>query len=159
MPSEIQHLLELQALQQLKAQYCRYLDTKRWSDWLALFTNDATLCADNAPSGGGRDPETGPTYSGIKAIGDFVVPLFTGVESVHQVHFPEIQLIGDTEASGIWGMEGIAQFPDGSFAHGYGHYHETYRKVDGQWRISTTHLTRLRVVTWSNQNGLIGAPR
>ena len=28
---------------------------------------------------------------------------------------------------------------------GFGHYRETYRKVDGQWRIATLDLTRLRV--------------
>jgi hypothetical protein len=29
--------------------------------------------------------------------------------------------------------------------HGYGHYHETYEKTDGRWRISSLKLTRLRV--------------
>jgi hypothetical protein len=28
--------------------------------------------------------------------------------------------------------------------HGYGHYHETYEKIDGRWRIKTSKLTRLR---------------
>jgi hypothetical protein len=27
---------------------------------------------------------------------------------------------------------------------GYGHYHETYEKTAGQWRIKTSKLTRLR---------------
>jgi hypothetical protein len=27
---------------------------------------------------------------------------------------------------------------------GYGHYHETYEKVEGAWRIKTSTLTRLR---------------
>jgi hypothetical protein len=27
---------------------------------------------------------------------------------------------------------------------GYGHYHETYEKIDGQWRIKSSKLTRLR---------------
>jgi hypothetical protein len=29
--------------------------------------------------------------------------------------------------------------------HGWGHYHETYVKGDGGWRIQTLTLTRLRV--------------
>ena len=29
--------------------------------------------------------------------------------------------------------------------YGYGHYHETYVKQAGQWRIKKTELTRLRV--------------
>ena len=28
---------------------------------------------------------------------------------------------------------------------GYGHYHETYVRIGGQWRIQTSKLTRLRV--------------
>lgn len=28
---------------------------------------------------------------------------------------------------------------------GYGHYHETYLRIEGQWRIQTSKLTRLRV--------------
>jgi hypothetical protein len=28
--------------------------------------------------------------------------------------------------------------------HGYGHYHETYEAHDGDWRISSSTLTRLR---------------
>jgi hypothetical protein len=30
---------------------------------------------------------------------------------------------------------------------GFGHYHETYRKVSGEWRIATLRLTRLLVQT------------
>ena len=28
---------------------------------------------------------------------------------------------------------------------GYGHYHETYAKVDGEWRIASSTLTRLHM--------------
>jgi hypothetical protein len=28
--------------------------------------------------------------------------------------------------------------------HGWGHYHETYRQVEGEWLIATLRLTRLR---------------
>ncbi len=58
---------------------------------------------------------------------------------------PEITLTGPGTASGIWSMEDIVEFPDGTVLQGYGHYHETYRKVDGEWRIATLHLTRLRM--------------
>ena len=34
--------------------------------------------------------------------------------------------------------------------HGWGHYHERYRRVDGQWLISYRRLERIRVDTgWS----------
>jgi hypothetical protein len=41
-------------------------------------------------------------------------------------------------------MEDMLRFADGSELHAYGHYHETYEKVDGRWRIKTLTLTRLR---------------
>ncbi len=28
---------------------------------------------------------------------------------------------------------------------GYGHYHETYEKVGGEWRIASSTLTRLHM--------------
>jgi hypothetical protein len=28
---------------------------------------------------------------------------------------------------------------------GYGHYHETYSKIDGNWYIASMRLSRLRV--------------
>ena len=31
--------------------------------------------------------------------------------------------------------------------HGWGHYHETYRKVGDRWKIYRSKITRLRVET------------
>jgi hypothetical protein len=45
-------------------------------------------------------------------------------------------------------MEDMLRWPEGApmqAMHGYGHYHETYEKVDGQWRIASIQLSRLRV--------------
>jgi hypothetical protein len=44
-------------------------------------------------------------------------------------------------------MEDHLWWPEGSpiaTMHGYGHYHEAYEKVDGEWRITSTTFTRLR---------------
>ena len=40
--------------------------------------------------------------------------------------------------------------------HGYGHYHETYRKTEEGWRIQTSKLTRL-ATTVSRRLGSTGA--
>jgi hypothetical protein len=47
-------------------------------------------------------------------------------------------------------MEDMLRWAEGSAApiktlHGYGHYTETYERVDGRWHIKTLKLTRLRV--------------
>jgi len=42
-------------------------------------------------------------------------------------------------------MEDLVRFLGFIDLHGYGHYHEEHKKVDAQWRISYSKLTRLRM--------------
>ncbi len=58
---------------------------------------------------------------------------------------PEIDVTSPTTATGVWAMEDMLRWPDGSELHGFGHYHEAYANVDGDWRIKSTLLTRLRM--------------
>jgi hypothetical protein len=70
------------------------------------------------------------------------------VATVHQCHTPEIELTGVDSARGIWAMEDLLVWPAGSpmsRLQGYGHYHETYVRVEGRWYIQTLKLTRLHV--------------
>ncbi|POX63681.1 hypothetical protein C3492_10045 [Streptomyces sp. Ru62] len=61
----------------------------------------------------------------------------------------EIEITGPDTASGIWSMEDLLTFPAGKDApqghRGYGQYHETYRKVHGEWLIDSVLLTRFRM--------------
>jgi hypothetical protein len=75
-------------------------------------------------------------------------PTLNGVVTVHHGHMPEIELTSATTATGVWAMEDHLRWPAGESIgelHGYGHYHETYVKLDDGWRISSTKLTRLRL--------------
>jgi hypothetical protein len=127
---------DIEAIKQLKARYCRTMDTKDWAAMRRVFTDNVVM--DTTDSGG--DIQTGAdgflTFL-LEAIGDVV--------TVHQCHTPEIELTSATTASGIWAMEDLLRFADGSELHGYGHYHETYRAFEGDWRISSSTLTRLRM--------------
>ena len=61
---------------------------------------------------------------------------------------PEIELTSTITARGVWAMEDLIWWPEGSrrkTLHGFGHYHETYEKIDGRWLIKTLRLTRLRM--------------
>jgi hypothetical protein len=60
------------------------------------------------------------------------------------VHAPEIELTSATTARGIWALEDVVRLAPGVNLRGYGHYHESYEKIDGQWRITSSKLTRLR---------------
>lgn len=126
---------EIAAIEALKARYCRLLDTKDWQAWRAVFTDD--FVSDTRPSGGPLI-ESGDEFVAFvhKALGNRV--------TMHQVQQPEIELSSPTTATGIWAMQDIVRFAPGLTLHGFGHYLETYEKVDGVWRIKSSTLTRLR---------------
>jgi SnoaL-like domain len=130
-------LLEIESIKQLKARYCRYLDTKDWSAWRDIFTDD--FVSDTAAAGGGV----------IVGADEFVAYIRRTLgkpsrPTVHQVHAPEIEVLSATTARGVWALEDVVRLAPGLNLNGYGHYHETYEKVDGKWRIKTSKLTRLR---------------
>jgi hypothetical protein len=142
----LQQLVEHRALEHLKARYFWCLDTKDWPGWIGLFTEDATLLVDTGPYTLGRDPRPEPMIVGRKAVGDFVQNRLDPVQTVHHGHNPQFTFHSEAEASGIWAMEDIVETPNRQL-WGHGHYHETYRKVDGEWRFASVHLRRLRLVT------------
>lgn len=130
-------LLEIESIKQLKARYCRYLDMKDWQAWRGVFTHD--FVSDTAEAGG----------KVIVGADEFVEYIRTTLgkpsqPTVHQVHAPEIALTSATTATGIWALNDVVRLAPGLNLNGYGHYHETYEKIDGQWHIKTSKLTRLR---------------
>jgi SnoaL-like domain len=130
-------LVEIESIKQLKARYCRYLDTKNWDAWRKIFTDD--FLSDTSKAGGklieGADEFVAFTR---KNIGRLSQP------TVHQVHAPEIELTSATTARGVWALQDVVRLAPGLNLNGYGHYHEAYEKIDGEWRIKSSKLTRLR---------------
>jgi len=138
-------LAEIEAIKQLKARYFRMLDTQDWAGYRRVFTDDLAIRVENERIESGSDVTPQPLPQGGDAFIEHLQTLLTGVITVHHGHMPEIELTGEGTARGIWAMEDLLAFPDGAQMRGYGHYHETYRKEEGGWRIATLHLTRLRV--------------
>ncbi len=136
-----QNFADLEAIKQLKARYFRYVDTKRWTQYRQLFTDDARFEGTNVTS----------------SVDDFVASLVerhAHSVTVHHGHMPEIVLTGATSARGIWAMQDWVEFPAlirkgpaaGYFGFvGNGHYEEEYRKEGGEWRIAFMRLTRLKM--------------
>ncbi|HEY1075806.1 MAG TPA: nuclear transport factor 2 family protein [Fontimonas sp.] len=128
---------ELEAIKQLKARYCRILDAKDWRAWRDLFTDD--FVSDTTSSGGKR-------IEGADAFVAFVSRILTPSRTtVHHVHAPEVSLTSASTANGIWAMEDLVRLFPFISLRGYGHYHETYEKIDGIWRIKSSDLSRLRM--------------
>lgn len=55
---------------------------------------------------------------------------------------PQLTTTSAATATGVWAMEDLLIFGDGRQMLGAGHYHETYVKMEGSWRIKSLHLTR-----------------
>ena len=131
------HMNDVESIKQLKARYCRYLDTKDWAAWRTIFADD--FLSDTSEAGGkviaGADDFVAFTR---KAIGR------PTQATAHQVHAPEIELTSATTERGVWALQDVVRFGPGLTLVGYGHYHETYQNIDGQWLIKSSKLTRLR---------------
>ena len=125
---------DIEAIRQLKARYFRTMDTKDWVAMREVFTDDVIV--DTSEAGGS-------TVRGGDEFISFLQNVLSGAVTVHQGHMPEIELTSSTTANGIWALNDLVIWPDGTRLVGYGHYHETYVKVGEEWRIKSSKLTRL----------------
>jgi enoyl-CoA hydratase/carnithine racemase len=128
----------------LVARRCRALDEQDWSTYAACHTSDFVSEA-LATETGGTEP-----VRGIDAVVEQLRTTLAGCRSLHRVDTPEIALTGPDSATGVWAMEDRLWW-DGAeeepvrWLHGFGRYHETYRRQDGRWLIAGRRLERVRV--------------
>jgi len=101
-----------------------------------VFADDVVV--DTTESGGG-------IVTGADDFMAFLSETLAEVITVHHGHMPEIELTSGTTATGIWALQDILKWPNGTELHGYGHYYETYTKQGDEWRIASTKLTRLHM--------------
>lgn len=133
----LEHLADIEAIRQLKARYFRLMDAGHWAGLAEVFTRDAVA--------GGGDSQV----RGREAIVGFIAGACDGARSAHQGFLPEIEILGPGVASGIWAMSDYFEVcgtdPAVGFT-GYGHYEDRYAVEDGEWRISASRLTRLKII-------------
>ena len=144
--------LAIEEIRRVFSARLRALDEKRWDVYPTLHTHDVIsqtwggLPADKQPKSDGRSNRVvGP--EALTAALRRMLGGPTHVTTVHHGHSPEIVLTSDTTATGVWPMEDRLWWagPRGEeYLHGFGHYHEEYRLVDGRWLISYRRLSRLR---------------
>lgn len=132
------------AICEVKARYCRCLDTKDWAGYADQFTEDAVL--DTRDSGG-------PLVEGREALVAMVRGSMDDAITAHQVHSPELSVSDEDMVEAIFAMQDRVIFSQDRAAQmgiagltGFGHYRETYRRCeDGVWRIASSKLTRLHI--------------
>ena len=150
-------LLDLEAIKQLKARYCRYLDTKQWDAFLSLFAEDARFDGfASAPSG--SDAKTF-----VKGVSTRLKDAITK----HHCHTPDIVFLDDARARAIWAMEDYLEWPvptgnpdapNSRGMYGFGHYEEEYRKIDGIWKMAHLRLIRARLIPLPDDHPMAAKP-
>ena len=139
----LERLLAIEDIRRLKARYFRLMDTKQWDEFGTLFTPDMKVIS----------PDGNLLLSGGSAFAESIRNSLQRSVSVHQGFTAEIDIIDAENASAIWSMQDVIDWEDCHPREGWksiigrGHYHETYRKTEGIWRIATLSLTRLRLDT------------
>lgn len=140
----IDDLPHIEAIKQLKARYCRLIDSRAWDQLADLFIEDATF-------------EGFKIVSADVDVAGFVAQLrgaLQGSLTVHHCHMPEIKLTGSDAAVGIWAMTDVVEWPEARAVPvaamakgfvGYGFYEERYQHTARGWRIASMRLARTRV--------------
>jgi hypothetical protein len=134
---DIQRLLDLEAIRQLKYAYFRCLDTANLDELATLLHSEVEVHL----KGGSYEWR----FTGRDAYLARIAESFTS-RSVghHNGHHPEIQLLSETEATGIWYLADSMWILDHQyFTTGAALYWDRYQKVDDRWLIRETRYERL----------------
>lgn len=120
------------AIARLKYEYCYSMDTQDADAFVDLFTADAEFDVTDVMAGSGHDD-----------LAEFIATLqsWNTETMAHMVANPLIEITGD-RATGTWYYVVFIEHEDGQLEFGQGRYDETYRRVDGEWRIETLDVTR-----------------
>ena len=94
-------LVEIRAIEELKARYFRLLDTKQWDAWREVFTEDFTADVD------GQDVHPTLHFASRDEMVERNREVLATAVTVHHGHMPEITLTGPDTATGIWAMMDI----------------------------------------------------
>lgn len=141
----LERLEAIEAIRHLKARYFRLIDTKQWDELRGVFTPDMQVITPD----GRVWLEGGDAYAASLAAG------LEQAVSCHQGLSGEIEVLDADRAHAIWAMQDAITWNDRHPREGWkailgrGHYHETYRRDAGGWRIATLTLRRMSLdITW-----------
>jgi hypothetical protein len=134
---DIQRLMDIEAIKQLKHAYFRCIDTANLEELATLFHEDVTVHF------------VGGNYEwNVQSRAEYVKNIAASFsrESIghHNGHQPEIQILSETEATGIWYLaDHMWLLKHNALTQGTAIYWDRYLKVDGKWLIKDTNYERL----------------
>jgi hypothetical protein len=135
--ADIQRLMDIEAIKQVKHAYFRCIDTANLEELATLFHDDVAVHF----IGGSYEWKTRGKQEYLSNIG-----VSFSSESIghHNGHQPEIQMLSETEATGIWYLADHMWILNHNVkTSGTAIYWDRYLKVDGKWVIKDTRYERL----------------
>ena len=135
--SDIERLIAIEEIKQLKSRRDRAVDLKDWETYEALHAPDHRSHVE------GMDP-----WNSAAEMVANVSRALSQVTSVHHSHTPDITFESPTKANGVWAMEDNIFWKQGDeehWLHGTGFYYETYEKRGGKWVFTWRRLKRQHV--------------
>lgn len=167
----LDRLADREAIKELKARYFRHVDAKEWDLLRGIFAPDVKFFGVPQPF------ETGDAFV------TWVSSWFSDAITDHHGGVPEITFLGPSHARAIWPMTDRIEFlkertPEkrvsaaasthgalvsnerwGPFGFtGAGHYHDEYRLIQGEWKLSVWSLTRIRVDKLNEPSAFLAPP-
>lgn len=129
-PVSTEQLADREAIKELRTTYCHRIDEQDWEGLRDIFTEDATL----------DYGEYLGRYEGQAGIREFTAFLDDLLDATsHMATNPKLDIDGDT-ATGRWYVDAREAFSSGQTGITQGEYRETYRRVDGAWKIADLKL-------------------
>ena len=144
--ARMQVLEDIEAIKKLKHRYLRCLDGKLWEEMDECLANDIETSYFNDEMKTSGKEET---------MNFFRIGLSDDLVALHHGHHPEIEVTSDTTAKGIWGLYNYMIDKNGNRSQRVGGiYHETYTKVNNQWKIQSIICRQLFHESWERSDPL-----
>jgi SnoaL-like domain len=138
---DIQRLMDMEAIRQLKYAYFRCVDTANLEELGTLFHDDVTVNF----VGGSYEWKLQGRQEYVDNIGKAFSNEAVGQ---HNAHHPEIQMLSDTEATALWYLaDNMWILNHNVVTYGTALYRDRYLKVDGKWLIKDTSYERIYEMT------------
>lgn len=132
----LQRLEDLQAIQELKAQYLRACDRKQPEVMRKCFVeHGAVIEADGFPAFTGRDGWV-ETFTKLAVENP-------AIQDMHHGHNPHISFMAADLASGLWDLEFCqVNVKERTIVNLSGQYFDEYERVNGRWQIRSMRFQR-----------------
>lgn len=131
-----EHLIEIEAIKQLKYRYLRAVDCHDWELLASTLTAD---CSARYDGGKYSFDDREQLISGLRGHMDSPQVL-----TMHQCHHPEISIGENGQATGKWYLQDLVFNREQNWMlFGTALYEDQYRLENGEWQICHTEYQRI----------------